>query len=503
MQGYPHDRGAPGVFADAGGTMCCQQGSAQRETGLTRLLHAAICTLIFIFFFGESLISYGVLPDLANFVPELVILGLCAVISVKRASHEPQSKPVGLPFVYMLVGVTILSAIWMERSPLSVVLFLRLLVRFYLLYWAVIRFEVSEERLRWYLSVVMILMVIQIPTAAVKCAIYGQGESAIGTYATSGGGNSTAIPMVAAGFLLTYHWTYRRSHCFLFGIVAFTAFGLIGGKRAVFVMVPLTCFLTAINAHDFALGDRHIPIRHYVLAGVAGVIIFYVGVRLCPTLTPEGEVWGSFDLDHVYSYVVQYGTGESQDGYTIGRFSSTLRSVESVIGDGMTAAMGFGPGRAMKSRFAGAGREQSIGVRGGGYMGGDAELGIMYGTTGFSWLLLQIGFVGAVVWLGLYVYLGAVLRRMARQEGDPFWRSYYLSMVCFTIVVVLLSITYGSYMIAGDLMTFLYFLLLGIGFLRKKEVEGTELSGFVDETFSGGECYDDFCEGDFANESWR
>jgi len=259
------------------------------------LLRIPIYLLIFAFFFVRSLIDYRLLPDSIGVViiPDLLILGILAVASVRKIGCEPLLRPIGLLLVLTFIGVTILSALWNQRPALSVILFLRMVLRFYVMFWALLQFELSEHELSWYLFVLWVLLLIQIPTAMVKCVIYGQGERAIGTYDTSGGGNSTAIPMVAAAFLLTYHWTYRRSVGCLLGVLAFTAFGLIGGKRAVFAMVPLTCLFAAMNAQRFAVGGNRALLRHYLLVGLVSILVFYVGVRLCPTLTPEGQIGGS------------------------------------------------------------------------------------------------------------------------------------------------------------------------------------------------------------------
>ncbi len=428
--------------------------------------------MLFIFFFAGSLIDYGLLPDAVNFVPELVIALLFAASLAKRGA--PRTKPVGLLLVAGFVGTTALSAAWAHPSIFEVILFLRILLRFYVMFWALIQFNVPERELRWYLRVLAILFLIQIPVAAVKLPSYGVGESTIGTYATHGGGNSTAIPMIAVGFFLTYFCTYRRSAWFLLGIVAFTAFGLMGGKRAIFIVVPLTCLFAVLNANRFVTGRWRIPIHLYVLAGLIGAVAFYAGVRLSPTLTPEREIGGSFDPDHLYSYAVLGNARTTPQGdYTTGRYSTTVRSIETVAQDPVAAILGLGPGHFMKSRFSGVGRDKATDTHGTAYGGGFAEVGILYGETGFSWLLLQVGFLGAAIWLGFYAYLFIFLRRLARWESDPFWRSYYLSMVCFTFVVLFLSLAYGIFMIAGELTTFVYFLLLAIGVLHAKQTRGS------------------------------
>ena len=60
---------------------------------------------------------------------------------------------------------------------------------------------------------------------------------------------------------------------------------------------------------------------------------------------------------------------------------------------------------------------------------------------------------------------------MAAREPYPFWRAYHLAMAGYTFVVLLVSLTYNPSMISGDLMPFLYFLFLGISFLREGQAK--------------------------------
>ena len=47
-----------------------------------------------------------------------------------------------------------------------------------------------------------------------------------------------------------------------------------------------------------------------------------------------------------------------------------------------------------------------------------SDLGIIYGVTGLSWLALQVGVIGAGVWLSLFVYLLILQSRMAKVDPD-------------------------------------------------------------------------------------
>jgi hypothetical protein len=47
-----------------------------------------------------------------------------------------------------------------------------------------------------------------------------------------------------------------------------------------------------------------------ILGLLAFPIVIYFGARLTPSLNPEDQVWGSFDLQHLYDYANKYQFGE-------------------------------------------------------------------------------------------------------------------------------------------------------------------------------------------------
>lgn len=419
------------------------------------MLRATLGVLILLHFIGGSLVSYGLLPDAVNFLPEILILAM-VLAGTWSAGTKDRARLPGLTFALLLVAATLLSTVANQSGFLNTVLFLRPLLRFYVMFLALVQLDVPERELHWYLRVLTIMFLIQIPTAVAKLFIYGQGESAIGTYAVHGGGNSTSIPMIATAFLLTYYIVYRRSMWFLIGIAAFVAFGIVGGKRATFAMVPITGIFVVLNAKRFDLLRRGLSVRLVVASCLLLGAVFYVSVRCLPTLNPERKVGGSFDPSHLYSTVINNTTSTTEEGATAGRFSTTMRAFEIAHADPGTALFGLGPGTVLKTRFSD--------LELGGY---ERDLNIVYGRTGFTWLLLQIGYPGTIVWLSFYGWLLLRLRAMAAREVYPFWRAYHLAMACYTFVVLFISLTYGSYMIMGDLMPFLYFLSLGIAFLHE------------------------------------
>lgn len=427
--------------------------------------------IMFSVFFGNSLVSYGLLPSILNTVlPDLAIVGLVLFALTRVRSRDYRLFAVGFGFVVWLIAFTILSTVITDSAWISALLLLRLLVRFYVMFIALINIGLSERTLQWVIRILTFLFLIQIPVAVVKLMIHGQGESAIGTYAVHGGGLSTAIPMVAAAFLVSFYIGYRQRFIYLVLLAGFIAFGIIGGKRAIFVLVPLIGLISLWMSLDYSIGRLLKQMPHIFGIAIIFSVALYATVRLTPTLNPERMVMGSFDSEYLTEFIMK----DQVDAYTQndeaqGRFSSTQVFVDSVNEKFSTAVSGYGPGTLLKTSIEGAGRESSEDMYGMQYGGGLERFGVVYGVTGFAWLLVQIGWPGTIVWLGFYLYMFGQFRKFSKEEHDPFWKSFQRSMAVFSFVVILISLIYGSFMIMGDLMVFVYFLLSTIAFIKRRQ----------------------------------
>lgn len=429
----------------------------------------SLYALVFVFFFGGSLVEYELFPEIINsYSPEILVIYLF-VYSITNAQKY------GIRYVFPFIGPALLLTLWsvvsslaLHTSMVDMVLMLRLLLRFYILFVAIANLNLSDSNIYHYIRIVAILFVLQIPVSIIKVMIYGQGEAAIGTYATHGGGSSASIPMIAVGFVLTYIFVYKRTFWSWILILGYITFGIVGGKKATFVTVPLIIMFALINI--ITLNTRYVRLYWIPICVLIGVFVGYVGIRCLPKLNPDGAVWGRFDLDYLISYSVDYSTS-SVDGVATSRGSTWLKSLEHVNQDWESMLFGLGPGCVMKSRFEGVGREVSFGEYGIRSHGAVESLNILYGLNGVCWMLLQVGYVGTAIWFLFYIRLFLWLRRSARDELDPFWIAFNLGMVCFSFTILFISVSYGSYMIMGALEPFVYFMFLGLYYAHKRNAE--------------------------------
>lgn len=414
---------------------------------------ASVVLLVIIAFFGTGLSQMGVIPDEVNWLTEVLIAGLFIRMIIEKALAGKRIYFFGWPIVGAFLFIVLLSAMLNNVSPVSTILFLRLIFRFYILMVVLVNMEYKEEVMLKINKLLAWLFIIQIPTAIVKFFIYGQGEQAIGTYAMWGGGASTSMPLIAMGFIAPFYFIYKKNPAYLFLALGFVLFSVIGGKRAfvfflAIVLLFLTWFLRKHIKHYFS----------YLLSAMLGLlIVFYLIARLVPTLNPEREVWGAFSTEHVISYLKEYETAEIK-GKAIGHTGATKNIFTYLAGKGIEKTLlGEGPGTFIKSMF------ESFDTR---YTKREDETDVGYGMTGLNWLALQSGYLGASLWLCFYIFALVKVANYYNKDSDKYWRAYHLGVLSYAFVVLLISLTYDIILLSDDTFSFAFMIFLAFSIKR-------------------------------------
>ncbi len=416
--------------------------------------------LLFLAFFVNSLTAYQIVPYFFSwFIEGIIVLLLFIALASKTKSRDRQIYTFGWPFVLLFLAVSAISFVLNDTRFQLALLFLRQTLRFHLLFWVLLTLPIPQKTIRRIHTLLVWLFLLQIPTAIVKLVIFGHGERAIGTYAIRGGGNSTVIPMIAAGFIICFHYIHRpRITSWLF-LLGFLVFGLVGDKRAVILLVPMVIIFSA-----WTIIGRRLEMKKVVsvifLSIIVIAIIFYAGVRLLPTLNPDHKVGGRFSLDFAISYIKNYSVGYSGVRHlSYGRVETTRRIHDHLKRRGpATWLFGMGPGTFTKSSFGQRDKhfmeDQLSGV------------GVAYGIMSLNFLALQVGYLGVISWMGFFVYALVVVRRKALRETDPYWKAYQSGMVSLCFVALMISLTYNNVFMESDLIAMVYMMLLAFSLRR-------------------------------------
>ena len=152
----------------------------------------------------------------------------------------------------------------------------------------------------------------QVILSFVKYLIMFPTESIVGSIGAQGGALATTFPIVGLVFIWT-KFNKSSSYKTLILIIGLLFIGFVSLKRAIWFIAPLLLLLLY-----FYGSNRKISFKVILIALFSIPIIFYLGVRLNPTLNPERKFFGSFDIDHVYAYAQKYTFG---DKYKVGNIA--------------------------------------------------------------------------------------------------------------------------------------------------------------------------------------
>lgn len=324
------------------------------------------------------------------------------LFSMTLIQNKPTVKvPLFFP-VLAFLGISIASGIYNDQPLYNLVYFLLYTVLLSYLYFLNIVNECDDKLVSRVGKFIIILVLLQIPVVLIKYQIMGQTESgAIGTLSTRAGSISTVFPALVVAFLTSFYF-YTRKNVYLFLIIMFALFGIIGGKRAIVVFLPAEMFLGYIL---YMLYNRTEMSRKMVgnalIVSLVSALVVCLTIKTVPTLNPEHSNWGSVDLEHVLEYTEDY----TDSGYLEGESGATLQEIRRIEGlqyfvnllldyDYMKMMLGDGAGNLVKSKYADDSGDMIdvYGVRYGGRMG-------------FIWLLMQVGILGVAAHLCFYVLI--------------------------------------------------------------------------------------------------
>lgn len=401
----------------------------------------SISVILFLAFFGNWFQALGILPGQFIWLVEVIIVALFlkAVFLKILAGEKIQLKYICT--VLLFLSIVLISLVLNSTSFIYVSLFLRLLIRYYLLYLALINLELSEKSIKLLTKLLVFLFIIQIPTAIVKYFHYGQGEQAIGTYEFSAGALSTVLPLIALSFCFAFYFFYKRSRLYLLLALSFIIFGVIGGKKAIIIVVPVLVLFLGF----FIRGQSKNVLRYFLWGSLIVIFAAFISVRFIGRLNPQEHGEKSV-FKYLSGYFMAYETNV-YEGQSVGRIATTKNVFHILEDSGFEKLLfGLGPGSYIKTRFGGL-KENVM-----------ASLPIMYGITGFTWLALQVGYVGAFFYLGLFYIMLIGFLHFYKREEKPYWKSVGFGMFGFSFVMLFINIFYAP-IIFDDLVPLVFFLL--------------------------------------------
>ena len=416
--------------------------------------------VILITWIGGSLAAYGLIPTNSN---DLILV---VITSLSIASKAFEGRAIKMPFISFFLGMFIISIISTYLNETGLVRFL-LYHRYFLQYYLILVFfvnsDLDDSNLVELNRLFVYVLLLQIIVATMKWGLIDLGsdqfgdESFGGTYALNDGSASLLITLIAFSFLLPAY-LLTSSKKYLFFILLFIWFVMIGSKRAIIVMLPLMTLFIYMLLSKQKLNIKPILATIIILFGSIGLI-----TSLNETLNPQGVKGGSaLDINFIKQYIIDYsfGTGYFMPGdefggvrvqgyYSEGRLSTPIVLFRHLSDQGKLFT-GSGTGVAVNSGRIDSSAEAYF-----------QSIGIKTGISGFTWVSAQIGYIGGLIFTFFLLRVFWITwSKYSSSEHNNSDSVYLIGLLGFLLVFLFDYMLYSQSMIRGEWYYSLLFYLI-------------------------------------------
>jgi hypothetical protein len=315
-------------------------------------------------------------------------------------------------------------------------------VRQYVIYSVPFLFYILFDKVKFHvnytneINVFVKIFNVQIFASILKLIFIGFNEKFIGTLSISGGGIASVFPIIYF-MVIWYRSRGTLSRKDWYWVLASLLVAIASNKRAIWFLFPLTLFI-------FFFAYKRIKFNASTIAvTVLIAFVFYFGVRFNPTLNPERERGGSFDMSFVSDYLVRYNLGKEEEidpTVGVGRMGTNIYYTKELFGDFFKETNLFGYGNAAfnKSEARDAKNATKFGFRS------------KYMLTGWAAVFIKFGGVVLVILLSS-VYI--MIRRIKKRRDFllmlfvfSFWFLFY-SGVLYTTTLLISSFLFAIFFI--------------------------------------------------------
>lgn len=217
-----------------------------------------------------------------------------------------------------------------------------------LLYFSLRRVVAKGIDTDFYASFIIKMFWFQIGFSIVKIILIGIREDVIGTVSLTGGSIAVTFPILG----LVIYWLYKRGNIKgkdVVFILLLLIIAVASNKRAIWIMYPMIL----ISLYTYKMQAQ--TFRKIGIIFIAAPLILYFGLRINPTLNPEGKLWGSFDPAYAMDYTLSYsGVSEEKYGTGQGRWGATLGVLTNILTRpfGEQSLLGFSKTRSGRADYA-------------------------------------------------------------------------------------------------------------------------------------------------------
>jgi len=417
--------------------------------------------------FFQGVASYvGISLNQYRFLLEFLIVILFFTFIHFLLSRQDKSFRAPGWIWFVIFSIAVFTSALINKSDLyTTIRMYRQILWPYLFFLSILNIYLSPQSIRKINKFIVILVILQIPAAIYKYAMYGVREDVIiGTFSTQAGSMSTIFPLFIIGYLIAFYYCYKKNPLFLLLIPGLMFFAWSGGKRAFFIFMPALLFAAYI-IYNLSIRQNKISILkilpNLILFITVIGIILYLGGRLNPVFNPEKERWGSFDLSYMISQARDTQMGTPETGLTQGRIASFKVAFDEIIinsSDLQRKLLGDGPDRL--------------------YLRDDHRMdyGIRYGISGAVFNLISTGLAGTLSFFFLYITFGVKAYKCIKNLQDSLYIAIAFGTILATIVFCIDFLFYSMAFFSGYILSILFFYSAAILFKQDSNKESEILT---------------------------
>ena len=261
--------------------------------------------LFFIYVFSEGMFSYiGYELPIFNRVYKLGFLLFALYLFYNNVVKQKANHFKSVFFlVIILIGILFAFNSYINNQDFIITLsqFQKKVIPFLFLFGAI---KLIRNKFDFYMDAMLWILGVQFIFALVKLAIWGFGESLVGSITFNGGGASNVLPVIAFFLIWMKKEGNLRAKDWLYLLMVFSV-SIIGDKRSIIFIFPTVIILTMVLSNKFKVKDL-------LRFSIVGLFCLYVAVKLNPSLNPEQVRWGSFDPEFFVNYLVEYTYGDNK-----------------------------------------------------------------------------------------------------------------------------------------------------------------------------------------------
>jgi hypothetical protein len=268
-------------------------------------------------------------------------------------------------------------------------------------------------------------------------------------------------------YLASYFAFYKARFMYLLLGVGFVAWSILGMKKAVLFLYPLT-FVGMYYIINFKGRSLRVA-KHIIYLGLIIVLTISVSLlilRFNRQLNPERKIGGTANLNYALEYSKKYTTSKDLKHPTVatGRFSTLMSTFETLKKGGFGIFLfGYGPG-AFTSSVISDWRDRRL-----------FKFAAGYGMTPLTYTGLEYGMSGIITYGLIIIIFLRMCWRYYSYETDPYWKAFSAGSLGLAFFMIFLFCAYNYISILGDSFPLMYFYIMGVIFVRLNK---TSRNGF-------------------------